>query len=168
MDRVKGFFVAVSPCLLNQAIRADGVRTDYETIVMPLLNALIDECVGIYVLPCCEVPYEGLNRKAGFKRYQEDEGFQKYCMERAQAVKKELSMMRRGGMGLLAIIGVGGSPTCAVDNLNRRTHSKGRGIFMSALSGLDDYIFTEFDQYSERKTLDEIVLTIRKGKELLK
>jgi hypothetical protein len=37
----------------------------------------MDEHVGIYILPCWEVSYDGLNRKAGFNRYQEDEGFKK-------------------------------------------------------------------------------------------
>ncbi len=112
--------VFVANCLLNQNMRAKGVKNTYKenqrktNLVKPLLNLLIKYDVAIEQLPCVEVFYEGLHRKAcGQNRYL-NEKFLDICGKYVDEIVFLIKEMKKNNFDIRAIIGVDGSPTCGV------------------------------------------------------
>ena len=133
--------VFVSNCLLNQNIRARGVKNTYKengkelNIIKPLVKLLAKYDVAIEQLPCVEIYYEGLYRKAcGQDKYLNNK-FLKICRRHVNETVFLIKEMKKNNFDIKAIIGVDGSPTCGVDrtSLGRGIFDKDKGIFMKLL-----------------------------------
>lgn len=111
----KIFFV--SECLLNQNIRAQGVKNiEGEGPVSTVVQKIISLGAGITVVPCPEIPYEGLKRWAcGRKRYDNDD-YRALCKKHAEEyVLKKILAYKECGYLVGGFICVNGSPSCASD-----------------------------------------------------
>ena len=114
-ERSKKLFF-VSECLVNQNIRAYGVKNMVgEGPVAALLQEFIQLGVGIAVVPCPEIAYEGLRRFAcGKARYANDE-YSRICMQLADDLVSRYKMYLDDDYAVGGFICVNGSPSCAVD-----------------------------------------------------
>ncbi|MFW5962642.1 MAG: hypothetical protein ACOCQR_03400 [bacterium] len=158
-------FVFVSQCLLAQGIRAQKIVKHYPSVVNPLIDFLQNENVNIIPLECPEILYEGYYRQPGFERYVSDPNYKEHCGSLAMEVNRKKNILTKGNeLKLLGVIGVAGSPSCAVRKLNYRLGKKGKGVFMKQLSILIKTSFLEFDSYLQKKTMEEIKKKIKKNK----
>ena len=106
--------IAVSFCLLNQFMRADGAKRYNKNLYIPILEWAINNNIAIIPLPCPEYSYEGINRKAaGIERY-DTPNYNKHCKELAEKTVSLLNDHINKGIHIKAIIGVNGSPSCGV------------------------------------------------------
>ena len=91
--------------------------------------------VAIEQLPCIEVFYEGLIRRACGQEHYNTEEFRKLCEKYANEIIYMIEQYIKAGYKVCCIIGIDGSPTCGV-NLTALGGGKfinNRGIFMKIL-----------------------------------
>ena len=113
--RAKKIFF-VSECILNQNIRAYGVgNMDGSGAVCDIVNLLTSNDIGIAVVPCPELEYEGLKRKACNKDSYENPIYHKICVRAAEDVVKRYKMYLDDDYKVYGFICINGSPTCAID-----------------------------------------------------
>jgi len=133
--------VFVANCLLNQYMRARGVKNTYKKgervpgIVEPLMDLLEKYNVAVEQMPCIEVYYEGLVRTAcGQNRYNKED-FKRLCEKYAGEIVYLIGQYEKAGYDVRCIIGMDGSPTCGVDltALGGGKWARDRGIFMKIL-----------------------------------
>ncbi|MPM40311.1 hypothetical protein SDC9_86951 [bioreactor metagenome] len=154
MDRGKKL-ILVSHCLLNQnsvvapLARAKGV--------FPIVNALIEEGVGILQLPCPEFKFLGPERKPMNKEEYDCKEYRDLCSNLFKPVLEDIKAYLKSGYKLLGIIGINESPTCSITGV--------RGILMEEiLEVLENEnikikhfeiptTYTEEDEYSELYSL---------------
>ena len=110
----KTFFI--SECLVNQNLRAYGVgNMKGEGPVAELINLLVEKSVGLSVVSCPEIYYEGLKRKAcGKARYRNPE-YKKICDREAKKVIERYKLYLDDGYKIGGFICVNGSPSCGID-----------------------------------------------------
>ncbi|MFH1644496.1 MAG: hypothetical protein ABIA74_04965 [bacterium] len=110
----KIFFI--SECLVNQNIRAYGVgNMKGQGPVAELLDLLIKNGIGLSVVSCPEIIYEGLKRNAcGKERYNNSE-YRKICSKKAQELIDRYKLYLDDDYKILGFICVNGSPSCAID-----------------------------------------------------
>lgn len=108
--------VFVSECLLNQNIRAYGVKnTKGSGPVAEIMDELVSSDVGINVVPCPEMEYEGLKRTAcGKSRYETPE-YRKICADLAKETIDRYKMYLNDGYDVSGFICINGSPSCGID-----------------------------------------------------
>lgn len=129
----KVFFI--SECLLNQNIRAYGVgNVKGEGSLKEILELLMLRGIGITVVSCPEISYEGLKRNAcGIERY--DNGiYKKHCAKLAKNIIERYKAYLADDYRVGGFICVNGSPSCAIDfcySENNRCNLP--GIFIQAL-----------------------------------
>jgi len=110
----KVFFI--SECLLNQNIRAYGVgNVKGEGPLKEILELFMLRGVGITVVSCPEISYEGLKRSAcGIERY-DNEIYKKHCVKLANDVIERYKAYLADDYRVGGFICVNGSPSCAID-----------------------------------------------------
>jgi len=141
LENSKMKVVFVANCLLNQFMRARGVKNVYKVgdrekaIVEPLLDLFKKYDVAIEQLPCIEVLYEGLIRKAGGQNRYNTVMFRDLCTFHAKQIVKLIKEYLKAGIKVCCIIGVDGSPTCGVTltSLGFGKWARDKGIFMKIL-----------------------------------
>ena len=103
--------------------------------VRPLLDLFDKYNVGIEQLPCVEVFYEGLTRKASGQDHYNTEKFKELCNKFAEQIVYLIDQYIKAGYKVCCIIGVDGSPTCGINltSLGKGRWSNDRGIFMKIL-----------------------------------
>lgn len=108
--------IFISECLLNQNIRAYGVgNKSGNGPLKEILELLIKHDVGINIVPCPEIPYEGLKRFAcGRSRY-ENNNYRNICFNLAQDFIDKYKLYLDDNYKILGFICVNGSPSCAID-----------------------------------------------------
>lgn len=132
--------VFVAHCLLNQYSRAIGVKNCYKEddivpgTVKPLVNLLNKYNVAIVQMPCPEVFYEGLIRRASGQTRYNTEKYKEVCRRIAKDIIYLIEQYYKNGYKIL-IIGVDGSPSCGVTltALGGGKWANDRGIFMRIL-----------------------------------
>lgn len=129
--------IFVSHCIINQHARAEGVRNKLvgRAIVEPILDLIRSYNVGIIQLPCPEIKYEGLIRKACGKDKYNNPSFINICRDYAQDVRYLVNQYRNAGYLIVGFIGVDFSPTCGVTftSLGNGIKSNEPGLFFKEL-----------------------------------
>ena len=110
----KVFFL--SECLVNQNIRAYGVgNVKGSGALNELISLLLEHDIGMTIVSCPEIPYEGLIRTAcGRDRYENDE-YRALCKKLAQPVVARYKEYLNDDYKVGGYICVNGSPSCAID-----------------------------------------------------
>jgi predicted secreted protein len=129
----KVFFV--SECLLNQNIRAYGVsNTKGEGALQDIVNLLTAHGCGITVVPCPEIPYEGLKRTACGKERYENSAYRNLCSSLAKTIVDRYSLYLDDNYKVGGFICVNGSPSCGSDFCyGNGTRQEEPGIFIEEL-----------------------------------
>ncbi|RLG50269.1 MAG: hypothetical protein DRN99_09960 [Thermoproteota archaeon] len=113
LDLRSGKLVVVAHCLLNPNTKVLGVARR-SSALWPLLKAIEDHDCSIFQLPCPELGYYGYNRFWATVEQLDTPGFRRYCRKLATLALDSLVELARNGIRILALVGVEGSPSCAV------------------------------------------------------
>ncbi len=129
----KIFFI--SECLVNQNIRAYGVgNMKGQGCVAEILNVLIKNGIGLSVVSCPEVLYEGLKRNACGKGRYENFEYREICSKKAQELIDRYKLYLDDDYKVGGFICVNGSPSCAIDYCYRGKEGKTKcfepGVFI--------------------------------------
>ncbi len=132
----KVFFI--SECLVNQNIRAHGVRNiKGEGPVAELMEFFVKHGIGLSVVPCPEIAYEGLKRQACGKACYDNDEYRKVCQRIADEVIKRYQFYIDDAYRIGGFICVNGSPSCAIDYCYHDKEGKhkcqGPGVFIEEL-----------------------------------
>jgi len=131
----KVFFI--SECLLNQNIRAYGVRNmKGEGALAPILECLLSIGAGIHSVSCPEIAYEGLQRRACGKCQYCNPRYRAICAEKAREFVARYKMYLEDGYHVGGFICVNGSPSCAIEYCfsgTREGKINERGVFIEEL-----------------------------------
>ncbi|MCF7899609.1 2-thiouracil desulfurase family protein [Candidatus Babeliales bacterium] len=110
----KIFFI--SECLLNQNIRAYGVgNMKGSGSVADIVDLLKINDIGFSVVPCPEIPYEGLKRFACGKSHYNNEKYRAICSDLAGQFIERYKLYIDDNYKIGGFICVNGSPSCACD-----------------------------------------------------
>ncbi len=110
----KVFFV--SECILNQNIRAYGVgNMQGSGTVYDIVDLINKSGFGISVVPCPEIPYEGLKRNARNKDSYDNDVYRSNCARLAKQLIIQYKMYIEDDYKVGGFICVNGSPSCAID-----------------------------------------------------
>jgi len=127
-------------CLLAQGLRARGLAKRYNAIVKPLIQYLIDNEVNIIQMPCPEIRYEGVYRLPAGKSHYDNDNYRSICREIAGEVVHFIMDLLENGYYVVAILGVDGSPSCAVKYVTvGKRRVRDMGIFTEELRTRLDY-----------------------------
>ncbi|OPX64334.1 MULTISPECIES: nucleoside 2-deoxyribosyltransferase [unclassified Methanoregula] len=144
-------YVLCSPCVLNPALRAEGITRQSD---LDLFRQVIARCdrfgIGIVPLPCPETLYLGQERKPGtFLERLNTPAFMRLMDRLDEGVN---DIIRERGPPL-CIIGVNSSPTCGVtstyygEEAGRPAKREGRGVFLSRLPEIPAFDVAVFARY---------------------
>lgn len=130
--------IFLSHCILFQSIRAHGVSIKFSAVVRPIVELLMENNINLIQMPCPEIPYDGVIRKAVRKDVYDNPKFRKICSRYARQVVNLMRDLSDAGFKIVGILGVENSPTCGVRFVFRER--KGRvnepGIFIEELQRL--------------------------------
>lgn len=144
MDKRSGKVVVLAHCLLNQNSVVWGLAKT-GGVFKGLVDYLAERGYGIVQLPCPETSYMGLRRFWQSSEQYDNPGFREHCKRLAGHVTSYLEALREGGVEVVALIGVRGSPSCGIfetfssswrgNPLEAGGGSRiaGRGVFMRIL-----------------------------------
>lgn len=130
--------VFVPYCLLCQSIRAQGVSVRFPAIVVPVIELLMENDVNVIQMPCPEMEYEGITRKAARKDAYDTPEFRAFCGKYAKRVTDTIRNLRGAGFNILGVLGIENSPTCGVTYVFREGRGRVResGVFIEELQKL--------------------------------
>ncbi|RLE59435.1 MAG: hypothetical protein DRJ35_05765 [Thermoprotei archaeon] len=144
MDKRSGKVVVLAHCLLNQnSVVWELAKTG--GVFKGLVDFLAEKGYGIVQLPCPETSYMGLRRFWQSAEQYDNPGFRKHCRNLVEQIIDYLEALREGGIEVVALIGVRGSPSCGIfetfsslwrgNPLEAEGGSRisGRGVFMRIL-----------------------------------
>jgi len=106
--------VVLAHCVSNQNSRVTGLA-HYPATIEEIVNFLIKHDVGMVQMPCPEAMYEGLSRKTRTKEQYATPRFKSLCRRIARSTARLIQEYLRNGVRVLAVLGVEGSPSCAVE-----------------------------------------------------
>ncbi|MCH7938011.1 MAG: hypothetical protein IH994_13130 [Proteobacteria bacterium] len=122
--------IALSGCLVNQSLMATGCEAA-PAIIRPVIQWALDNDVGLIPWTCPETMFAGLPRKTkGIEGYRKD-GFGEAADEWASTFAVYLRRQAKGGIEILAIVGVSFSPACSARR--QAYHANERGLYLAAL-----------------------------------
>ena len=101
-------------------------------MIREIIDQLRDYEVGLIQMPCPELTYAGLRRSSKTKEEYDTPLFRRHCRKIAFNVVDQIEEYRNSGFEVLAILGVDGSPTCGVEEIDAKFR-KGSGIFIEEL-----------------------------------
>lgn len=132
--------IFLSHCILNQYARAKGVRNVIpgRARVEPVYDLIKYYDVGIVQMPCPEIEYEGLIRRAcGQDRY-DNFTFSNICNKYALYIRSQIEQYSKAGYCIVGLVGVNGSPTCGVTktSLGHGRSTARPGLFISRIKEL--------------------------------
>ena len=147
-------YLLCSPCILNPALRADGITRPSD---LELFRKAAERCgrfgIGMVPLPCPETEYLGAGRRPGtFLERLNTPDFLARMKDQESRVKEIIQT--RGPP--ICILGVNSSPTCGVTTTyygaegNEPPKRPGRGVFLSrfpAIRALDVSTFSRYRVY---------------------
>jgi len=147
-------YVLCSPCILNPALRADGITKPSDIEAFERTKARCDAFgIRMVSLPCPETIFLGPARKPGtFLERLDTPAFDRLLDSLEEQVKEIIA--KEGSP--LCIIGVNSSPTCGVtstyygSNGDEPPKRAGRGVFLSRFPGIpamDTITFSRYQVY---------------------
>ena len=79
--------VLLSHCILNQSIRAVGVKNKTgEGVLNEVLNELNRSDISLFQMPCTEYLWEGLERRAAGRQKYDNAQYREICKKTAREV----------------------------------------------------------------------------------
>jgi predicted secreted protein len=133
-DKRSWKIVLVAHCILNQNARVLGLA-DKPGAVGDVVDFLMRSGVGIIQMPCPEFTYAGLLRQPKTREQYDNTMFRRHCRKFADEIANQISEYAKGGVKLVLVVGVDGSPSCSVKEPS--------GIFMEELrSALNKHGFS--------------------------
>ncbi len=144
MDRRSGKVVVVAHCLINQNSVVWGLAKT-GGVFRELVDVLAEKGYGIVQLPCPETGYMGLRRFWQSVEQYDNPGFRSYSRKLINSMVEYLRALKEGGVDIVALIGVKGSPSCGIfetysaswrgnpSNAGEGSRVEGRGVFMRIL-----------------------------------
>ncbi|MDR0981273.1 MAG: nucleoside 2-deoxyribosyltransferase [Methanocalculaceae archaeon] len=140
-------YVLVSPCILNEKLRAEGITTDADRAVWA---AAVARCrqfgIEMVPLPCPETLYLGVPRSPGsfLDRLNTPEFAE--LLDRLERQVREL--IAEQGERPIAVLGVNSSPTCGVTTTYYGDEkSAGPGVFLKRFCDIPLIDVRSFAQY---------------------
>ena len=122
--------IAVSGCILHQSLMATGCEAA-PAAIKQVVGWALDNDVGIVPWTCPETMFVGLPRKTkGIEGYRRD-GLGETADVLAQDFASYLERQTRGGISIMALVGVAFSPACSASR--QSYHANERGLFIAAL-----------------------------------
>ena len=140
-DKRSGKFALVAHCILNQNSRVLGLA-ERTSVIMEILEFLMDKGLGIIQMPCPELTYAGILRQSRTKDQYDNTMFRRYCRGIAEEIVDHIQEYSKCGINAKIVIGVDGSPSCGVngtsketvcENLSRHEKVKGSGVLIEEL-----------------------------------
>lgn len=104
-----------------------------------VIDFLVGRQLGILQMPCPEASFgsyqDGVFRGThGICYYERLPGFLKYCNELGQEVVRKIKELTIAGYGVVAVIGIEHSPTCAANYMyTNHGMEKRKGIYISVI-----------------------------------
>ncbi|MBO3840994.1 MAG: hypothetical protein FGF48_01045 [Candidatus Brockarchaeota archaeon] len=127
----------VSHCILNPYSKAVGLlREEKVKAARKIIKALLDDLeTGIIQLPCPELLYKGLDRKPASRESYDKPEFRHICRSIAEQAVEIAVKYEHRGVGIVAYLGVEGSPSCGVEwtHFKIEKPDRGRGVFTEIL-----------------------------------
>jgi len=105
--------VVVAHCILNQNSRVQGLAK-FPATIKTVVKILLEHEAGIIQMPCPELLYAGYKRWAQTKNQYDTPNYRKFCQEIAKQIADQILEYTKNEVEVKAIIGIKGSPTCAV------------------------------------------------------
>ena len=144
-------YVLCSPCILNPALRADGITRQEDLDMFRLARQRCEQFgIGMVPLPCPETLYLGPDRKPGtFLERLNTREFSVLLDQLTGSVEKIIA--QRGPP--LVILGVNSSPTCGITSTYYGSVSgeppkrAGRGVFLERFPGIRAMDVGAFSRY---------------------
>lgn len=146
IDSRSGRITVVCHCLLNANSRLAGIAT-YPGVA-PALGELLESGSGIVQLPCPESGFLGMKRWAASYEQYDTPAYRRHCRSVLEPVIDQLEAFADAGYAIEGVLGVRGSPSCAVNETSRgfegglitgarRSHdAEGPGVFIEELRAL--------------------------------
>ncbi len=171
-DGRSGRVVLLAHCLLNQNSVVWGLAKAPGAFP-GLISLLVERGYGIVQLPCPETSYAGLRRWWQSVEQYDNPGFRAHSRRILEPVVEYLEALREGGVEVVAVIGVKGSPSCGVwetfsaewrgnpAEAGEGRRVSGRGVFMRILAQLLEergfkVRFLEFDTSNPEESVEKI------------
>ncbi len=165
--------VLVAHCILNQNAAARGLAVA-PGLLGGMVRALESLNCGVVQLPCPEVLYSGLLRWWQTKEQYESTGYRLHCRKLARSVAALSGEFARCGVRIEAVIGLRGSPSCAVSEVSvgwrggdplkaePRSRSPGMGVFMHELKRALEKVgvrpmFVDIERRALDKSVSEVI-----------
>lgn len=117
-DKRSRKIVVVVHCILNQNSRVQGLAK-HKGAVKPVVETLLKHEVGIIQMPCPELLYAGYKRWAQTKDQYDIPAYRRFCRKIAKQIAYQIQEYAKNGVETIAILGVEGSPTCAITETTR-------------------------------------------------
>lgn len=125
----------VSHCLLNHQAKVESFENENHQII----EALLDKELGLLQLPCPEFTYLGGDRPGMVKEEYDTPEHRSHCRKILAPLMADLLEYRRLGHDLTILMGIKGSPSCALNQTCGRNskglefETEGAGVFMEEL-----------------------------------
>ena len=105
--------VFVSHCILNQNAKVRGLA-GHPAAIVPVVELLLTNGVGIYQMPCPEMSYLGAMRWGQVRDQYDSPMFRRACGAMAVTVLDQVEEYNRSGYRVLAFLMIDGSPVCGL------------------------------------------------------
>lgn len=112
-DARGGKLIFLSHCLLNQNACVQGIASE-PAAIRSVVDAALDNDVGIYQMPCPEMTYYGSRRWGQVKAQYETPMFRRHCQQIAEQLLDQVEDYRATGHRIVGIVMRDGSPTCGL------------------------------------------------------
>jgi predicted secreted protein len=178
-DRRGEKVIFLSHCILNQNAKVRGIA-EYPGAVVPLVELLLEQGIGMYQMPCPEMTYLGNMRWGQVKDQYNNPMFRRHCLRLAEVIVDQAENYRQCGYQVL----VDGSPVCGLNRTPRpkdpdvmwggmawyvpeSAYVPGKGNFCEVLQealqqrGLDDIPFVASPEFEEVGTIEDALAQIR-------
>jgi predicted secreted protein len=113
-DKRGGKIALVVHCVLNQNSRASGLARRAGAM-NEIVKWLMQKGIGIVQLPCPELTYAGASRPPQTKEQYDTPKYRNLCIKFAEDVAGQIQGYEKCGVRLILIVGIGRSPSCAVN-----------------------------------------------------
>ncbi len=141
-DKRSGKLALVAHCILNQNSRVLGLA-ERSSVITEIVEFLIFNEMGIVQMPCPELTYAGLLRKAQTRDQCDTAMFRRHCKGIVKEIVDQIQEYEKCGVKVKIVIGVDGSPSCGVTETSRENsckntlkheRMKGSGVLIEELS----------------------------------
>jgi len=150
----KPIILAVSPCLLNPKVRAEGL-SQHPEIKKKILKLAEKHNAKIEQLPCPEFLFLRKRQPKTYDEYVQIKGFKKFCEKLAQDF---IGKIKRYGNCHIFVIGIARSPSCSISYVHDKNDKlkKGEGLFIHSLRRKIKATFGEIDYRNIDASIEKI------------